>query len=457
MVWCVVREGITDEDVRYYFRGLHPEQFPPRNPAATGPAFLMEYPDAGLWPVRALDTLTGASLPTFTFGFAVMFALLSGLFLSFILVWGARNSSVGSVAPRSTATEPASGIAPELTGKPTSGVTSESTSGVTSESTAGATPVSGAVSGASSADIPAIAARQSRHYAAGWFWVAFTAAAGPILLTRLDLIPGILVALALALMLKHPRVSAFVLAFATLSKLWPGVLAATMVDKFSVRATWTRLVAFAVSLAGLASITVAMFGTDRLLSPITYQSDRGLQIESILATPFMAARVNDFAGYSVFYAPSKSFEIVGRGTDWATGMSSKLVIGMLVFAVGFALWRFLRDGWTRQSATWFALLLVLLLIVTNKVFSPQYMAWVGPLVALCVVVSSGKITQVIAWLSIIIAALTTVIYPVVYEAIFIHAIGWATGILVARNGLIVLLTILVAVQLARSCRRRALV
>lgn len=287
---------------------------------------------------------------------------------------------------------------------------------------------------------------------AGWFWVIFCAAAGPIMLTRLDLIPGMLVAMGIAWTLSRPRVAGFLLAFATLSKLWPGVIAAMFVDRFSARSTWTRLVSFAVSIVALAGVTIATVGLDRLLSPITYQDTRGLQVESIMATPFMAARMFDDNKWVTDYAASKSYEIMGPGVSLAVQAADILLLVTVVFALAFALWRFLRGGWTHESAALFALLLILLLVVTNKVFSPQYVVWIGPAIAVVSLLSSRSL-RVLQIGMIVTAALTMVIYPVTYDALLHTGSIWPLLYLVIRNLLIVALTVFVGYQLYRATIR----
>ena len=59
-------------------------------------------------------------------------------------------------------------------------------------------------------------------------------------------------------------------------------------------------------------MTIAVGGWSRLWSPLAYQADRGLQIESVSATPVMVRFAADPDGYRVcFYSPFKAYEITG--------------------------------------------------------------------------------------------------------------------------------------------------
>lgn len=124
-----------------------------------------------------------------------------------------------------------------------------------------------------------------RHIRAGWFWVVFGLATGHVLWLRLDLFPGVLVAAAAALLFTRPRWAAAVLALAAAMKLWPAVLAAGLVGGARRVGTWVRVGVFGATLVGLAALTWATSGLDRLLRPVLYQGDRGIQIESLAATP----------------------------------------------------------------------------------------------------------------------------------------------------------------------------
>lgn len=286
---------------------------------------------------------------------------------------------------------------------------------------------------------------------AGWFWVCFGLAVGHVFYLRLDLFPGLLVAAFGALLFHRPAWASVALAAATAVKLWPGVLAASLVGGLRRAGTWLRLLAFFGSLAAFALVTVVTSGVDRLISPLTYQGERGLQIESLAATPFMLDAHRNPTDYWIRYSSSKSFEIHGPVTDGAVTAVDVGILVVLGFAVIVAATMMLTDRWHPRSALAFALLLVLLLIVTNKVFSPQYLVWIGPLLAVCLCVSADWQVRAMAVLTVIAAGLTFLIYPVHYDVLYqdIASAGLPLTLLVARNGLVVLLTLLSAWWLGR--------
>lgn len=297
----------------------------------------------------------------------------------------------------------------------------------------------------------------NRSHRAALFWTAFTAAAGPIVYSRLDLIPGLLVAATAAALFTHPKVASALLGFAAMSKLWPAALAAGLVDRWNRSATWARLATFGGTLVVVGAITALTSGWDRLVSPLTYQDVRGLQIESILATPLIVAAAFFPGHWHIDKAPSKSFEIFGPGVDQLVTASSVLMACTMLFGLAWALWHFLGDAWSPRSTALFFLTMVLLLIVSNKVFSPQYVVWFGPVLAVLLAKQPGDMpsapkraeTQVeadtlrkLTWLSVLAAGLTTVVFPFTYNLLFEGPHWFAALVLTARNILMVYITYL---------------
>lgn len=259
------------------------------------------------------------------------------------------------------------------------------------------------------------------HGRALWFWLLFSIACGPVLVFRMDLIPALLVGVAALALLRGSRVAAIALGYATAVKLWPGVLAAGLVAAWKEKNTWRGLAWFLGTLVSTVVVTAAFFGIERVLSPLNYQGDRGLQVESIAATPFVVLAWFNPQEWEIWYAPSKSLEILGTGTVAGTMLSSLTMILLLTFAVGFALRRFLHGGGSPHATLAFWLVMVAGLIVANKVFSTQYILWLGPLIAACLVGTSGRAggvprpLQRLSWLAIPLAALSTFIYPAFYD------------------------------------------
>ncbi|APT93689.1 hypothetical protein CPHO_05420 [Corynebacterium phocae] len=295
---------------------------------------------------------------------------------------------------------------------------------------------------------------------AAWLWVFFGTAVGHVFVLRLDIFPALAVAAAASLLFKHPGFSGALLAFATAMKLWPAVLGAGLVGGWNKAKTWASLAVFVATLLSLGAFTYVTEGKDRLFSPLDYQQVRGLQIESVAATPLMWKYFFYPERWEVFYAPSKSFEITGPGVDTAIAVANVLMLSTLAVAILFALYRFVLGAWTPESALALFVTLILLLIISNKVFSPQYVTWLGP--TLVVALSRGNLPraqQGLVWalavIAVICGALGVEVFPFGYSSIWKYPGEniLPTLALVSRNILVVLMVPLALTWLGLSCRR----
>lgn len=262
----------------------------------------------------------------------------------------------------------------------------------------------------------------SNTHRAPWFWVLFVGVSGPIVFTRLDLYPALTVGAFAALQFSRSRIARHMamvmLALATMMKLWPGVLGAGLVGGARRWSTWTRIIWFLGSLAIVCALIAAVAGPDRLLSPLNYQTDRGLQIESLAATPVMIFA--SFAGagdsrWNISFAASKSFEITGPGVSTMIFLATVATVMMVIFAMIWAVIRLIKDDWSPMKSLAFSLTMVALIIASNKVFSPQYITWLAPLVAVALIVSRRRIVELLAVEVLTTALLTTFVYPVYYD------------------------------------------
>jgi len=284
-----------------------------------------------------------------------------------------------------------------------------------------------------------------RQQAVIW-WILFLVAVGPLAYLRFDLIPAVLVGGALLLSVRHPAVAGVLAAAGAGVKLWPALVWPALATRREGR--WRTTVTFLVTGVVLAGTSLLAGGWARLVSPLTWQSDRGLQIESIAATPLMLARALDPSGWRVKLSKYNAYEIItGPGIDAllsfstiATAVGLLLVLGLVVLA-----------GVQRTTDPWrvglLVLAVVLVMIVTNKTFSPQYVIWLGgPVVHLLLHAGTAaprrRTSARIAVAVLAVAVLTHVVYPLWYSPLIRGGpeLAGATTVLVMRNLLLVALT-----------------
>lgn len=301
-------------------------------------------------------------------------------------------------------------------------------------------------------------ARAAHVRGTGWWsagsWLLAVPAVGAISFARFDLLPGVLVAVAVLAIATSPRAAAVLLAIATAIKLWPVVLAPPLLAATGRRAAvWCYL----GTGLGIAAATAAVVGPARLFSPLTYQVERGLQIESVAATPVMAARWWRPESWTVTYAPSKSFEVTGPLVDalLAATTLATLLYGLLVVAGSVALGFLWLRGRVVDAPTlvWCGLVGVLGFVVTGKVLSPQYLLWVLPLACAALVVADSLVLR--RWVTglLVAAALTQLVFPWGY-GLLTHGVGPRVAVpVLALAGRNLLLAVLFAVAVGEAWRR----
>lgn len=293
-----------------------------------------------------------------------------------------------------------------------------------------------------------------RRSAAVTFWLWFMPAVGPLSYFRFDLVPAVLVGAAVLAAIKHPALSGAMTAIGAALKLWPAIL----LPIFLIRKVDRRrvLVTFTIVGGSLALISLMLGGVDRLLSPLQWQSGRGLQIESVPASPLMLVRSLDPDHWLVLTSTFKSAEIFG------VGVGTSLVFTKILFLAGLML---LGGLWLRAQAlpavsaetlAWLILATAAVMTVTNKVLSPQYVLWLGgPLAALMVRAPGDEMVRRCARLLMAIAVMTQLVFPILYSHLMkdTHATVAVTLLLVLRNVLLVRFTYLVCRQVWRQTKR----
>lgn len=287
-------------------------------------------------------------------------------------------------------------------------------------------------------------------------WLLGVPLLGTTAYARFDLLPGVLCGAAVLLLARHPRTASFCVAVAAGVKLWPVLLVPTLLAVARPR----RAAAAVVAGTGLvlAGVTVVLGGWARLLSPLTYQSDRGLQIESVLATPAMLGWWLDPARWTVGYAPSKSYEVDGPMVGGLLAASTLLTLAY-VAGLGLAWWRLwqVRDRVTGPTALWVALAAVTGFLVVGKVMSPQYLLWLLPVAAAGLAVAGSRLLRAWTGALLLAAGLTQVVFPAYYGEITLAGDrAWLPlAALVLRNLVLVALLAVAALAALRGLRSDA--
>lgn len=300
-----------------------------------------------------------------------------------------------------------------------------------------------AVSLAADAAFTGLLARSARagRGAALAVWLLAVPLLGATTFARFDLVPGLLAGAAVLLVARHPGAAAAAGSLATGFKLWPVLV----LPALALREAGRRTVLVVVLLTGsaLAVGTLLVGGWSRLLSPLGWQADRGLQVESVAATPAMVGWALRPGRYDVAFTDHNAFEVDGPGVTallLAAEVTSLLVLPLLCGIWWVALRRVHAPA--AERVAWVALAAVGLFLVTSKVLSPQYLLWLLPLAAAAVGTTSDRRLRVWAGGLLAATAATQVVFPVLYGSLVEPGplTGTAVLVLTVRNLLLVALT-----------------
>ncbi|MBO1752810.1 DUF2029 domain-containing protein [Actinotalea sp. BY-33] len=277
------------------------------------------------------------------------------------------------------------------------------------------------------------------RFRAAWWWLAFLALLGPVAVGRLDAVAAPLMVLALALAARHPALASSLLTAGAWIKVAPGALLVPVVVAASRPLRQVVLPAAAVCAMVLAGVA-AGGGLGQVASFMSTQGDRGLQVESVTATGWVLASLSRPDVTIVLDEGLVTYEVVGPGTQQATAVLD-LLLPASVAGLAALLVLARRRGTAAAALLPGALALVCVLVVTNKVGSPQLLAWLAAPVVLLLAAGSRPTRTVTtcAGLALGAAGLTQLVFPWGYAGL-LTGDGTVTGILAVRNLLLVLLT-----------------
>jgi hypothetical protein len=231
-------------------------------------------------------------------------------------------------------------------------------------------------------------ARREHRDAGVWIWLLAMPLlfAWPVL--RFDLVPTVIALAALLVLHRRPTWFGALIGVGASIKVWPA---------FVLFAEWDRrrlirsLVVAATTVAAIFAVSWVLFGDQTTF--LHNQNDRGLQIEAVGATPWQLRQLA-FETQAPLVPRFGTLEIA---SDLADAVAKALDVAALLVLLGAAWWWWLRDRAIRRGradladevlARDFVFTIVLLFMITSRVFSPQYMIWMVGLSG--VVLTAGR-------------------------------------------------------------------
>lgn len=272
-----------------------------------------------------------------------------------------------------------------------------------------------------------------RRFSGAWAWVIGGLAVGPVLVARFDIFPTVF-AVAAVLLATKPVRSGVMSAIGALLKVWPILMLAVISRRQLPRAVIAALV---TAVVGVVAINAWASGGITFLGE---QSERGLQIESVGALPYMIAGALGFEQNVVLRYGAYEFVMAGVG-----------LIGLAITAIGLALFALIAVlrlvGRLEQVPPGdVALALILIAVASSRVFSPQYDIWIVGLGAACIADPRTRLRTVVITL-IVMSGVTSVIFPWAYGSLMETA-PYAVALQVIRIVLLVGCTVIAVKSVA---------
>jgi uncharacterized membrane protein len=277
-----------------------------------------------------------------------------------------------------------------------------------------------------------------------------TVAIGSIMVQRFDMIPAVITTAAVyAFSRGNYKVAWAILAIGTMTKLYPGLLAPLFLiyqwRRGGLRSTIPSMAAFTVVIL-LIVVPLSALDSHGFISSFTIQSQRALQLEStyasllllsnslgmISAQPIQGNISFDIASSLAGPLARYSFVFMGLGLLAAYGLYYRNCRKLSQSPD-----HVIPDASSLADLLNYAFVTLVVLLVTSKVFSPQFMVWLYPLFPLV----SGRFRSTVWIVFLSASCLTWYIYPLHYYDL-IDTQQAAVDALILRNTLLIFMAVL---------------
>ncbi|MEA5508182.1 hypothetical protein VB715_00240 [Crocosphaera sp. UHCC 0190] len=240
----------------------------------------------------------------------------------------------------------------------------------------------------------------------------------PLLPWRYDLFPSLLTLLSFySLLLNQPIIAGMFLGSGILAKLYPVILMPIFFLYWFVQQNYKACYQFClstISFISIISLPFLLISPENYLSFLTYHKQRGLQIETLPASLILLAEKLGLIKNqeSLIQYNYGAFHVALPLADFIAKILPILflllfIIGIIKAKISFQKNYHSTGQISIQILSRYVVIVLLIFILCNKVFSPQYIIWLLPFIPLL------KLTETMIWC--LICILTIIIYPFNYQ------------------------------------------
>ncbi|MBM7168539.1 DUF2029 domain-containing protein [Streptomyces sp. G44] len=280
--------------------------------------------------------------------------------------------------------------------------------------------------------------RPGRSVRGPWVWVVGLPLLGPTVYARYDVMVTAVAVAALLAGARHPRALGALAGLGALLKVWPVLLLVGSPRGRVTRRSWT-----AAATAALCITLVFLVAMPGALSFLTFQRDRGTEVESLGALVLHAGRHLGWQGeVRLHYG---SVEFLGPYVPLVSAAAQLLSAAALSWLIA---WRLYARAWSASTLADAAFVAVLLFTVTSRVISPQYMVWLVGVAAVCLVFRTSRMELPVG-LVLVATFVTFLEFPVWFSHV-VASDPLGVALLLVRNGLLVAAALLACRALWRQ-------
>jgi hypothetical protein len=275
-------------------------------------------------------------------------------------------------------------------------------------------------------------------------------AMGPIICQQYDIFPAVMSLLAVYLFWSGKHKTAWaILALATMTKIYPALIAPIFLIHYLRNCQWTRLRQGLITFGAVCLLILLPFlimSPASLRSLYEYHALRGIQLESTYSAFLLVAdKLDLISAWTEFN--HGAWNIMGTAADVLTKCST-YILGILLFAAYWFIYWQTEKGQPRiRQIGAFSMLVVLITLFASKVLSPQYIIWLIPLLPLI----SGGWSYIIFVAFVVACGLTYYLFPWLYFDLALME-NRAVAVLFIRNCLLIAIAVLTIVSLVRRQR-----